>query len=207
MAIKIEPIDDQSKKKIAENIDLYRRKAEAAMFNINLAKFHGFSLRHLENSLSAITNVNNMRNINGKRMESPHMIYNQDMLDIYTAGNWHDDPLVQFLNYYQVVEYLFNYVPDKILFEQVKRTISNPKFSYTNKDDILMLSNFISKLNRKNEKEVSSLEMVLSQYVEYSDLRESLSDKLISYYYNEIPSFLKTVSDSNGLKFSRWIIE
>ena len=202
MAIKIEPIDDQDKKKIAENIDSYKRKAEAAMFNINLAKFHGFILRHLMDPLSTITNANNARNINGKRMESPHMIYNQDMLDIYTAGNWHDDPLVQFLNYYQVVEYLFNYVPDKMLFEQVQRKISNPKFSYTKEKDVLMLSNFISKLHRKNEKEVNSLEMVLSRYVEYSDLKGSLSDELISYYYNEVPSFLKNVSDSNGLKFS-----
>ncbi len=76
-------------------------------------------------------------------MESPHMTYNHDMLDIYTAGNWHDDPLVQFLNYYQVVEYLFTYVPDEVLFEKVQSEISNPKFSYTNKNDILRLSNLI----------------------------------------------------------------
>lgn len=202
MAIKIEPIDDQDKNKIAENIGVYRNKAEAAMFNINLAEFHGFSLRHLDDPLNTITNANNMKNINGKRMESPHMIYNQDMLDIYTAGNWYDDPLVKFLNYYQVVEYLFNYVPDEMLFKQVQRKISDPKFLYTNKDDILTLANFISKLNRKNEKEISSLEMVLNRYVNYSDLKKSLSDELISYYYNEIPSFLENVSDPKGLKFS-----
>ncbi|HJF53818.1 MAG TPA: hypothetical protein K8W06_01530 [Limosilactobacillus coleohominis] len=202
MAIKIEPVDSENTNEIADNINDYKKMAEAAMFNINLAKFHGFSLRHLEKPLIAITSSNNMNNLNGELMESPHMIYNHDMLDIYTAGNWHDDPLVQFLNYYQVVEYLFNYVPDELLFKKVQSEIANPKFSYTNKNDILELSRLISKLNTKNEREVNSLEMVLSRYVEYSDLKKSLSDESISYYYDKVPPFLEGISNLNGIKFS-----
>lgn len=51
MAIKIEPVDDCVKNEIANNIGMYREMAESAMFNANLSKFHGFSLRHLEHPL------------------------------------------------------------------------------------------------------------------------------------------------------------
>ena len=147
MAIKIEPNDDSEKANISNNIKKYKKMAESAMFNVNLANFHGFSLRYLEHPLIAITDSNNMKKINGKRMTAPHMVYNHDMLEIYTAGNWHDDPLVQFINYYQVAEYLFNYVPNELLFEEVQEKIASPKFSYTDKSDVLELSRLIADLN------------------------------------------------------------
>ena len=202
MAIKIEPNDDSEKANISNNIKKYKKMAESAMFNVNLANFHGFSLRYLEHPLIAITDSNNMKKINGKRMTAPHMVYNHDMLEIYTAGNWHDDPLVQFINYYQVAEYLFNYVPNELLFEEVQEKIASPKFSYTDKSDVLELSRLIADLNRKNDKEVNSLRMVLNQYVKYDDLKKSLPDKLINYYRDEIPSFLKNTSEPNQIKFS-----
>ena len=202
MAIKVEPIDDNENNEIADNIRKCRKIAESAMFNVNLAKFHGFSLRHLEHPLVTITDSNNMKSINGNRMSAPHMVYNHDMLEIYTAGNWHDDPLVQFINYYQVAEYLFNYVPNELLFKKVQGKIANPNFSYTDKSDVLDLSHLIAELNRKNDKEVNSLKMVLNQYVKYEDLKKSLSDELITYYRDEIPSFLKNISEPNQIKFS-----
>lgn len=202
MAIKIEPVYDDLRNEIADNIEEYKEVAESAMFDVNLAKFHGLSLRHLEHPLITITDSNSMKSINGNCMDAPHMIYNHDMLEIYTAGNWHDDPLVQFINYYQVVEYLFNYVPNELLFKKVQGKIANPKFSYTDKSDVLELSHLIAELNRKNKKEVNSLKMVLSQYVNYYDLKKSLSDELINYYRDEIPSFLKNISEPNQIKFS-----
>ncbi|MEK1422888.1 hypothetical protein [Limosilactobacillus fermentum] len=202
MAIKIEPVDDNEKNKIAVNIKKYKKMAESAMFSVNLSNFHGFSLRYLEHPLVTITDSSNMKRINGNRMTAPHMVYNHDMLEIYTAGNWHDDPLVQFINYYQVAEYLFNYVPNELLFKKVQEKIANPKFSYTDKSDVLELSHLIAEMNRKNDKEVNSLKMVLNQYVTYDDLKKSLSDELISYYRDEIPYFLKDISQPNQIKFS-----
>ena len=66
MAIKIEPNDDSEKANISNNIKKYKKMAESAMFNVNLANFHGFSLRYLEHPLIAITDSNNMK----KLMES-----------------------------------------------------------------------------------------------------------------------------------------
>ncbi len=52
-------------------------------------------------------------------MAAPYRAYNHNMLESYTAGNWHDDLLIQFINYYEVDEYLFNFVPNGLLFQKV----------------------------------------------------------------------------------------
>lgn len=60
-----------------------------------------------------------MKTINGVHMAAPYRVYNHDMLESYTAGNWYDDLLIQFINYYEVNEYLFNFVPNGLLFQKV----------------------------------------------------------------------------------------
>lgn len=124
-----------------------------------------------------------------KEFSVPKLNYDKKLTDLYSAGNWTDNPFTAFINYYQIIEYFFNKIPDDRLFDVVQSRITSPLFAYSNKDNVMELVKEIYDLRQKDMNELNSLEIVLDHFLDVERLKELL-EKDIKNYASSIPSFI-----------------
>lgn len=95
---------------------------------------------------------------------------NTDILRFYQRGMGTDDPVNQFLSFYQVLEYFFVSISDEELYRRMSAIINNPAFSAKPKQ----LDKLIQETaNHKRESdETEMLRMVLKHFIDEVELTE-----------------------------------
>lgn len=107
---------------------------------------------------------------NSEQLPLPKATFNSDIIRFYQRGMSTDDPVIQFLSFYQVLEYYFVSVSDKLLYDKLSRRINDPKFStsQSNLDRIIQdTSNHKSQTN-----ETDMLKQVLDKFIDETELIE-----------------------------------
>jgi hypothetical protein len=121
----------------------------------------------------------------GTELPLPRSSVNRDVARLYQRGMAVEDPITQFLSYYQVLEYYFLSVSDEELYRILRTIYNNPGFNSSPKylDKVIQ-----STLNHKRESdETEMLKLVISKHVPEDDLikfidayEEHLKEKLFT---------------------------
>lgn len=122
-------------------------------YNVNAALV---PQRHLDEILRT-GKISQIRRSNISDIEPPRRHYTPDLIYHYQLAVAADNPFLEFLSYYHVVEHFFEEVFNEDLIERIKNKITHPDFSYKRKKDISGLIKDISRsLQIRNEKVIFS---------------------------------------------------
>ncbi|MEH1891599.1 MAG: hypothetical protein V7K92_19820 [Nostoc sp.] len=152
--------------------------------------------RHLDEILRT-GKIAQIRRSNISDIEPPRRHYTPDLIYHYQLAVAADNPFLEFISYYYVIEHFFEEVFNEDLVERIKNKITHPDFSYKRKKDISSLIKNVSRsLQIRNEKiifsEQEGLRLTLERYVDIVDLREkivSYDNNLVDYYRSTKVSF------------------
>lgn len=161
-------------------------------YNLDLA----FVPQRFFEEVSRRGRIRRMRRSTAEELDPPRRTYNEDLVNHYILGISTDNPTVQFLSYYHVLEHFFESVFSDDLIEQIKLSITQPGFSYKRKKDVGQLVNTIKKsLQIRSEtitfSESEALRLSLAKYVDIDQLVARLDEydpSLVDYYsFTEVP--------------------
>ncbi len=152
--------------------------------------------RHLDEILRT-GKIAQIRRSNISDIEPPRRHYTPDLIYHYQLAVAADNPFLEFLSYYHVIEHFFEEVFNEDLVERIKNKITHPDFSYKRKKDISSLIKDISRsLQIRNEKVIFSeqegLRLTLERYVDIVDLQDKIAgydSNLVDYYRSTKVSF------------------
>ncbi|MFF2597262.1 methylamine utilization protein MauJ [Priestia megaterium] len=138
---------------------------------------------------------NRKQGVGNNDFEAPKRKYNSDLMDYYNLAISSEDPFVTFISYYHIIEYYFDEVYREQQINTLRASITAPKFSYKDDDQ---LYNIIKKINKDNQfirengsgSERPSLNYVLHKFIyDLDDYKKRLSDEELSFYQNHNVSF------------------
>lgn len=104
----------------------------------------------------------------GKQFPLPKAKINRDVARFYQRGMAVEDPVNQFLSFYQVMEYFFLSVSDEELYRKLAALVNDPLFSSRPKHLDKVIQATIS--HKRESDETEMLKLVLSKHVDESEL-------------------------------------
>ena len=125
----------------------------------------------------------------------PYKQYNAEIIKYYYQGLSTDIPFAQYLAFYHVIEFYFQSITERDIFDEITNTITSPDFSPYKKES---LRSFYKKIKKKmNEQkedgvgnEKNALKLCLIEYIkDLNHLEETIKkiDPNAIEYYNNIP--------------------
>ncbi|SUU92606.1 Uncharacterised protein [Anaerococcus octavius] len=168
-------------------------------FLFNFCYNYGYSFR-IMNSLDELLNIR-YRNKNSfyksEELDAPRLIYKQDLTEQYHMAVSSEDPFVQFIGFYHIMEYFYEEIYKEGVVNNVKEILLDPGFSTKRKKDIMKLVDLINKKRTESTvgSELEALELTLMKYIDIEKITEKLNEideDIIEYYKNN------TVNFSNG---------
>lgn len=134
--------------------------------------------------------ITRMRRSRTEELDPPRRSYNEDLVQHYLLAVSTDNPVIEFLSYYHVLEHFFEAIFNDELIETIRTRLTNPGFSYKRKKDINTLVRTIKRaLQIRSEtitfSESEALRLCLARFVDLADLTEKLADYdegLVEYY-------------------------
>jgi hypothetical protein len=122
-------------------------------------------------------------NAKGDQLPLPKVVFNSDIIRFYQRGMSTDDPVNQFLSFYQVLEYYFVTVSDEQLYDKLSRRINDPKFSTSSSNLDRLIQDTLT--HKRETDETEMLKLVLNKFLDEAELiefikayEEYLSDSL-----------------------------
>lgn len=104
----------------------------------------------------------------GKQLPLPKAKINRDVTRFYQRGMAVEDPVNQFLSFYQVLEYFFLSVSDEELYRKLATVVNDPVFSAKPKHLDKVIQATLS--HKRESDETEMLRLVLSRHVDESEL-------------------------------------
>jgi len=140
-----------------------------------------------------------------EEIQVPKKLYNEEITYYYLMAANSRIPFLQYLLYYQIIEYYYAKVYSENIVNFISNRISDPDFNYSSDIDI---RNFINDLGEqfripsdRNLNEKEALKLTLERYIDLKNLANKLSSydkEFIDYYKTHIVSFAKDETmDSN----------
>lgn len=108
--------------------------------------------------------------ISGDNLPLPSASFNEATVRFFQRGISTEDPVNQFLSFYQVLEYHFLGVSDEQLYGRLSRIINDPKFT-TNPKNLDRIIQEVTKHKRETD-ETEMLKAVLNKFTDESELLE-----------------------------------
>lgn len=180
-------------------IDDYKKLLTSFIFSINYNRsLPLIEFRFIDNIIKP------PKRLHPNEIEVPKRIYNQKPLYYYQQALATDNPVLEFLSFYQVIEYFYEIVSQEDLIEGVKRKITHPQFSSKNKNGIKDLVKYI-KGSENRYTEQNALHLVLKKYLNKDKLKKDLKEYDYDYYHyliNENVNFADAPSLKIGEKES-----
>ncbi len=145
------------------------------------------------------------RKLSFDEIDCPKRAYISDLVYHYETAISTENPHLQFLAFYHILEYSFEEVYDKYLIGLVKNKITDPAFSYNKTEHIRELIKLIEKNLKKrdaeyNYDELESLRLTLKEYIDIDNLKAQITQydsNLIVYYNQPVPFLGKYIIDFN----------
>lgn len=182
-----------------ESIDKRKLNDYINSFLFNFCYNYGYSFRVM-NSLDELLNTryrDKNSSYKDEELNAPRLSYKQDLTEHYHMAVSSEDPFVQFIGFYHIMEYFYEEIYKEGVINNVKEILLDPSFSTKRKKDIMKLVDLINKKRTENTvgSELEALELTLSKYIDIEKIREKLNEidkDIIDYYKNN------TVNFSNG---------
>lgn len=168
-------------------------------FLFNFCYNYGYSFR-IMNSLDELLNIryrNKNSSYKSEELDAPRLLYKQDLTEQYHMAVSSEDPFIQFIGFYHIMEYFYEEIYKEGVVNNVKEILLDPGFSTKRKKDIMKLVDLINKKRTESTvgSELEALELTLRKYIDIDKITEKLSEideDIIEYYKNN------TVNFSNG---------
>ncbi len=140
-----------------------------------------------------------------KRINSQHYIeppkrkYIIDLTNQYHMGLSSNDPFIEFICYYHIIEHFYESVYKEDMINKVQAEISSPRFSVRRTKDIAKVIEIVQKKLKNNNAEYEvneqeALALTLKKFVPIEELRDDLmdyDDTLVAYYRENQVCFSK----------------
>ena len=123
-----------------------------------------------------ITDIFNLKGVFRNRPESldlekaPMRIYAKDVIEYYKLAISSNNPYIEYISYYHVIEYFYDEVFKKRLIDDIKKKITHPSFSHKKDEKIYEVATFIKeRVSTDREighgKEQESLNFVIEEFI------------------------------------------
>lgn len=130
-------------------------------------------------------------------IEPPRRTYIPDLIHHYQLAVGTENPMLEYISYYHIVEYFFESIFNEALVEKVRNKLTHPDFSYKRKKDISSLIKDIGKSIKVRDdsmtfSEEEGLRLTLIKHVDLADLKQKLNDyddSLVPYYKSSVVTF------------------
>ena len=146
--------------------------AESCLFEVTYMKNLPFKLldESSTNVAHQIKKFQNIERIKGNNLDLPRVRFDPDILKFYQLGCSSNIPILQFLAFYQVLEYFFVTVSEEELHKKILRRLNDPGFK-TDVRNFGKLVKDVEDFNKIND-EKEMLKQVIIRYVNEDDLIE-----------------------------------
>lgn len=141
-------------------------------------------------ALSRSGRISRMRRNRLSEIDPPRRTYKEDLIHHYLLAISTDNPVVEYLSHYHVLEHFYEAVFNDDLILAIQSQITQPSFSYRKKQDIKgLISTIRRSLKIRNDNitfsEEEALRLTLAKFIEVPALvndLESYDAKLMNYY-------------------------
>ena len=165
-------------------------------FLFNFCYNYGYSFR-IMNSLDELLNIryrNKNSSYKSEELDAPRLLYKQDLTEQYHMAVSSEDPFVQFIGFYHIMEYFYEEIYKEGVVNNVKEILLDPGFSTKRKKDIMKLVDLINKKRTESTvgSELEALELTLRKYIDIEKIIEKLNEideDFIEYYKNNKVNF------------------
>lgn len=165
-------------------------------FLFNFCYNYGYSFR-IMNSLDELLNIryrNKNSSYKSEELDAPRLLYKQDLTEQYHMAVSSEDPFVQFIGFYNIMEYFYEEIYKEGVVNNVKEILLDPGFSTKRKKDIMKLVDLINKKRTESTvgSELEALELTLRKYIDIEKIIEKLNEidkDIIEYYKNNKVNF------------------
>lgn len=174
----------------AQNINYNQAKSMVQSYLFNIAFNYGYAIDIASFPFRERTFLNSrLRGSDGQIF--PYKQYNSEIVKYYYQGLSTDIPFAQYLAFYHVIEYFFQSITERDIFDEITTTITSPDFSPYRKDSVRSFYKKIKKkINEQKEdgigNEKNALKLCLLEYVkDLTHLEDSLKridENAIEYY-------------------------
>lgn len=130
-------------------------------------------------------------------LDPPRRNYNESLVHRYLLAVSAENPVIEYLSYYHILEHFYEDVFNEDLLDTVKKSITDPSFSYKRKKDIEKVITIVKKSikvggERITFSELEALKLCIKKYVSLSDLKNKISEydqEFLIYYKSNKVSF------------------
>lgn len=165
-------------------------------FLFNFCYNYGYSFR-IMNSLDELLNIryrNKNSSYKSEELDAPRLLYKHDLTEQYHMAVSSEDPFVQFIGFYHIMEYFYEEIYKEGVVNNVKEILLDPGFSTKRKKDIMKLVDLINKKRTESTvgSELEALELTLRKYIDIEKIIEKLNEidkDIIEYYKNNKVNF------------------
>ncbi|WP_073997699.1 hypothetical protein [Anaerococcus urinomassiliensis] len=165
-------------------------------FLFNFCYNYGYSFR-IMNSLDELLNIryrNKNSSYKSEELDAPRLLYKQDLTEQYHMAVSSEDPFVQFIGFYHIMEYFYEEIYKEGVVNNVKEILLDPGFSTKREKDIMKLVDLINKKRTESTvgSELEALELTLRKYIDIEKTIEKLDEideDVIEYYKNNKVNF------------------
>lgn len=183
---------------VSYNKDIEKNKLNDYInsFLFNFCYNYGYSFR-IMNSLDELLNIryrNKNSSYKSEELDAPRLLYKQDLTEQYHMAVSSEDPFVQFIGFYHIMEYFYEEIYKEGVVNNVKEILLDPGFSTKRKKDIMKLVDLINKKRTESTvgSELEALELTLRKYIDIEKIIEKLNEidkAIIEYYKNNKVNF------------------
>ncbi len=183
---------------VSYNKDIEKNKLNDYInsFLFNFCYNYGYSFR-IMNSLDELLNIryrNKNSSYKSEELDAPRLLYKQDLTEQYHMAVSSEDPFVQFIGFYHIMEYFYEEIYKEGVVNNVKEILLDPGFSTKRKKDIMKLVDLINKKRTESTvgSELEALELTLRKYIDIEKIIEKLNEidkDIIEYYKNNKVNF------------------
>ncbi len=175
----------------------FDRFSSAFLFNITYNTDVALIQQRDFGELLRTERITRNRRSNISEIDPPRRTYVPDLIHHYQLAVGTENPMLEYISYYHIVEHFFESVFNEALVEKIKNKITHPDFSYKRKQDVSSLIKEIAKsIKIRGESmtfsEQEALRLTLKKYLDISELIVKLDEydsSLVEYYNSESVRF------------------
>lgn len=168
----------------------YSKLTHAFLFHIGYNLDVALVPQRLLEEMTRRGRITRMRRSRTEEIDPPRRVYNEDLVQHYLLAVSTENPVIEYLSYYHILEHFYEAVFNDDLLETIKNKITDPGFSYKRKKDIDQLVNTIKRsLQIRSEtitfSESEALRLCLLKYTLLPELKSKLAEydeSLLNYY-------------------------
>ena len=139
------------------------------------------------------------RNHDVTELMAPQLLYKQELVEQYYMALTSEDPFVNFIGFYHIMEYFYEDVYNEDILNSVQRIIQHPGFSAKRTKDVVKIVDIIKKKAKQGKEqfqgsELEALELTLKKFIDIGEIINDLNEfdpTIIDYYKTTEVGFSK----------------